>query len=112
MFAPHINDKTRNIISANANGIPVYSIGFGNVNTSGPQNLADDTGGRYYPPPPTSSELTVLYNLIKGQLVNLYVIEFVISLPPGQYVSFDVEVTYESAAGILEAVVSETIVTK
>ena len=97
--------------TANSNSIPVYSIGFGNADEDSLQYLADGTGGRYYFTP-SASQITQIYDLIKGQLANLYVIEFMISLPPDKNVTYEVGIIYESGTGILKTSAFKTIVTK
>jgi Ca-activated chloride channel homolog len=53
--------------------VPVFTIGYGHVDSLDLQQLASGSGGRYFYTP-DSDGLTALYSLISGQLQNLYVV--------------------------------------
>lgn len=61
---------------ANESGIPVFTIGLGNVYISALQQLADETGGQYFLAP-DSTDLESIYQSILDILANQYVIEYV-----------------------------------
>jgi len=83
---------------AKTDQIPVYTIGFGDVNTNKMTELADETGGRYYYTP-DPEELTKLYTIISGQLNNLYIAEWTYDNPGCDTVLVTVKVSYTCANG-------------
>ena len=78
--------------------IPVYTLGFGDADVTTLENLANQTGGRYFYSP-DSGELQEIYNLISGQLKNLYVANWVFSLTNCTEGVISVQVTYTCANG-------------
>lgn len=56
-------------------GVPIFTVGLGNIFTPVMQYLADTTGGQYFQAP-TSSELKSIYDRISNLLSNQYLIEY------------------------------------
>lgn len=82
------------------NGVPVFTIGIGNVNVARMQPLADETGGQFFIVD-NSSELTGIYEKISSILTNQYVIEYTTSPSGGGPISIDVQVDYDVQGDIL-----------
>jgi Ca-activated chloride channel homolog len=82
--------------------IPVFTIGYGNVDSVDLQQLAAETGGRYFYTP-TSEGLTALYSLISGQLENLYMLTWDYDNPACEKVWVFVTATYTCASGTFTA---------
>ncbi len=78
--------------------IPVYTLGFGDADVTTLENLANQTGGRYFYSP-DSGELQEIYNLISGQLKNLYVASWVFALTNCYEGVISVEVSYTCSNG-------------
>lgn len=88
-----------NIINeAQIKQVPVYTIGFGDPNTSDMNLLADKTGGRYYYTP-DANEVAEIYSLISGQLKNLYLVEWSYDNPGCDEVTVVVKSSYSCANG-------------
>jgi len=90
------------VSTANSFQIPVYTLGFGNADSVTLRNLADQTGGRYFYSP-DSGELQELYNIISGQLKNLYIANWVFSLNNCYEGVISVKVTYTCGNGTFTA---------
>lgn len=63
------------IDKADITGIPVYTIGFGSVDQSVLETIAEETGGEFYVAP-TSGDLDQIYQLISQQIRNRYSITY------------------------------------
>jgi Ca-activated chloride channel homolog len=87
--------------------IPVYTVGFGNVDEATMITLADTTGGRYFYTP-TSDEVEELYNTISGQLRNIYSLSWQYVTITCDEITITVRVSYENANGLLTAVSSRS----
>lgn len=79
--------------------IPVYTVGFGNVNEAVMQNIAENTGGRYLYTPDSDAILD-LYEMISGQLSNIYSVQSQILTIECDELTIIVEVVYQSANGV------------
>jgi Ca-activated chloride channel family protein len=82
--------------------VPVFTIGYGNVDSLALQQLAAETGGRYFYTP-DSEGLTALYSLISGQLQNLYMLSWEYDNPACEKVWVLVTATYTCAGGTFTA---------
>ncbi len=82
--------------------VPVFTIGYGNVDSLDLQQLAGETGGRYFYTP-DSEGLTALYTLISGQLQNLYMLTWEYDNPACEKVWVYVTATYTCANGTFTA---------
>jgi Ca-activated chloride channel homolog len=82
--------------------VPVFTIGYGNVDSLDLQQLAAETGGRYFYTP-TSEGLTALYSLISGQLQSLYMLTWEYDNPACEKVWVIVTATYTCASGTYTA---------
>jgi len=84
------------------NQIPVYTVGYGpNPDTTSLHTIADSTGGAYAYNPSASS-LSLLYQIVNGQLSNSVVIP--IPPPPAKgKVTYRVKVSYLSRDGLFKA---------
>jgi len=79
-------------------GVPVFTIGIGDVNAEQMQRLAIETGGQYFLAP-ASSDLEAIYLQIAQVLSDQYLIEYTTSSFGGNTVSVDVEVDYNGLQG-------------
>jgi VWFA-related protein len=79
-------------------GVPVFTIGIGDVNAEQMQRLANETGGQYFLAP-SSSNLEAIYLQIAQVLSDQYLIEYNTSSSGGNTVSVDVEVDYNGLQG-------------
>jgi Ca-activated chloride channel family protein len=86
------------IDSAHEKGVPVFTIGLGNVFFSVLQIIADETGGQYFLSP-TSSDLQAIYKQIVDILSNQYVIEYQSPSSGGAIIRLDVEVDANGLQG-------------
>jgi Ca-activated chloride channel homolog len=82
--------------------VPVFTIGYGNVDSLDLQQLAAETGGRYFYTP-DSEGLTALYSLISGQLESLYMLTWEYDNPACEKVWVFVTATYTCAGGTFTA---------
>jgi VWFA-related protein len=64
------------IAEANAQGVPIFMIGIGQVNSVNLQRLAEETGGQYFPYDPATSDFNVIYQTISSVLSEQYLIEY------------------------------------
>ena len=94
---------------ANKKQIPLYTIGFGNVDSDGMTRLAEETGGRYFYTP-DSDGIDVIYDLISGQFDNIYGLTFEYYHIECDELTINVEVTYESHNGVLKASASRDFI--
>ncbi|MFC1881836.1 VWA domain-containing protein [Thermodesulfobacteriota bacterium] len=72
-------------------GVPVFTIGLGDVNAENMQQLADETGGQYYYAP-TESELGMIYDQISEIISSQYKLDYDSLSPCGNIISLDVVV--------------------
>ena len=79
-------------------GIPIYTIGLDNANTSDLQTLATSTGGRFSFAP-SSQDIQQLYTQISNQLNSLYELQWTISGSSGTLVTVVVTVQYTAGHG-------------
>ena len=94
-----VNHQLAGVIEkANESGVPVFTIGLGNVYISALQNLADETGGQYFLAP-DSTDLESIYQSILDLLVNQYIIEYVSPSSGDDMVDLDVEVDQSGLKG-------------
>ncbi len=93
------------IDDANQKQIPIYTIGFGNVDSGGMTRMAEETGGRYFYTP-DSDGVDVIYDLISGQFDNIYGLTFEYFHIECDELTIKVEVTYENQNGVLNATAS------
>lgn len=82
--------------------IPIYTIGYGDVDESVMTEMASATGGRYYYTP-QSSELQELFTTVSGQLKNIYQVSWSFTDPTCDEVLVIVESTYTCANGTFKA---------
>ena len=100
------SDATQNevIALANANSIPVFTIGIGDVTQPGRtelmQGLGDETGGIYYPPEPNDEHIDEAYASIAELLSNEYLIKFVDGIADCAVHSLRVKVTGQDAVKV------------
>ena len=95
-----VNHQLADVVEkANESGVPVFTIGLGNVYISALQKLADETGGQYFLAP-DSTDLESIYQSILDLLANQYIIEYVSpSSGGGDMVDLDVEVDQSGLKG-------------
>jgi len=79
-------------------GVPVFTIGLGDVNVGVMQHMADETGGQYIFAP-TADDLQDIYLQIAEILANQYVIEYNSSSSGGGTIVLDVDVDYTNSQG-------------
>jgi len=84
--------------NANEKGVPVFTIGLGNVFISTLQHLADETGGQYFLSP-TSNELQSIYQSIAEILTNQYIIEYDSPTAGGDVIDLDIEIDQNGLKG-------------
>lgn len=89
---------TEVIDNALEEGVPVFTIGLGDVFVPVMQQLADETGGQFFLAP-TSSDLESIYLQISEVLANQYVIEYNSSSSGGGTIILDVEVDFNDLQG-------------
>ncbi len=85
------------ITRARNRGVPVFTVGLGSADTTGLQEIANQTGGRYYYAP-TSAELAQIYQ----QIAQIFNNTIIITWPSFTYVSgatVNITVTYVCANG-------------
>jgi VWFA-related protein len=97
-FGPSAKTLTDVIDRALEKGIPVFTIGMGEVNSDILQQLADETGGQYYFAP-QSSDLEAIYIQIANALSNQYVIEYDSSSSGSGIIILDLEVEVSGQQG-------------
>jgi len=85
------HNLTEVIDSAHQKGVPVFTIGLGNVFFPVLQFIADETGGQYFLAP-SSSDLQAIYQEIADILTNQYVIEYQSPSSGGAIITLDVEI--------------------
>jgi Ca-activated chloride channel family protein len=85
------HNLTEVIDSAQKEGIPVFTIGLGNVFLDDLQIIADETGGQYFLAP-TSGDLQAIYQQIADILTQQYVIEYTSRSSGGAIITLDVEI--------------------
>ena len=76
---------------ANENGVPIFTIGLGDIYITPMQLMADGSGGQYFVAP-TAGDLETVYQRIAQILTNQYVIEYVSSTSGGGAIALDIEV--------------------
>ncbi len=87
-----VNHQLSDVVEkANESGVPVFTIGLGNVYISILQQLADDTGGQYFFVP-DSSDLESVYQSILDLLTNQYIVEYVSPSSGSETIDVDVEI--------------------
>jgi VWFA-related protein len=92
------NDLTDVIDYALEKGVPVFTIGLGEVNAEIMQQLADETGGQYYLAP-NETELQNIYFQISEIISSQYILVYN-SLSSGSgTIILDVEVDYNALQG-------------
>ncbi|MBW2440301.1 MAG: VWA domain-containing protein, partial [Deltaproteobacteria bacterium] len=72
-------------------GVPVFTIGLGDVNAENMQQLADETGGQYYFAP-DETKLQDIYDQISEIISSQYVLEYSSASACGDTISLDVVV--------------------
>jgi Ca-activated chloride channel family protein len=72
-------------------GVPVFTIGLGDVNAENMQQLADETGGQYYFAP-DESDLDAIYDQISAIISSQYTLEYDSASSCGDVISLDVVV--------------------
>ena len=82
--------------------IPMYTLGFGEVDSLVLSNIATQSGGRYYYAPDMTT-LQNLFTLISGQLKNLYLVTWVYDNPSCTEVLITVEASYTCSNGSFAA---------
>jgi VWFA-related protein len=90
-------DLNQLIDQALISGVPVFTIGLGDVNAENMQQLADETGGQYYYAP-NESDLNDIYNQISEIISSQYTLAYDSSSPCGDIISLDVVV--EDGSGL------------
>ncbi len=83
---------------ADERGVPVFTIGLGNVITEILQQIADETGGLYFFAP-TKDELQAIYLQISQILSNQYAIGYTSASSGGATTILDVEVDFNNLQG-------------
>lgn len=92
-----ITSQAQLISEARSNGVPVFTVGLGSADTTGLQDIATQTGGRYYYAP-TSAQLAQIYQ----QIAQIFSNTIIISWPSFTYISgatVNITVTYVCANG-------------
>lgn len=89
---------TEIIDSARNQGVPVFTIGLGEVFLAALQELADETGGQYFSAP-VSSDLQEIYRQITDILTNRYVIDYESSSSGGNDITVDVNIDQNGDQG-------------
>lgn len=93
------------IEEAQVRQIPIYTVGFGNVDQQGMTQLANETGGHYFYTP-TGEQISDLYQTLSGQLHNIYCLQWHFSLLCDEFIII-VEISYENKLGIHKASASK-----
>ena len=90
--------------------VPVYTIDYGSAYISNNMvTLAEETGGRAFNSP-DNNEILSLYELISGQLRNLYMVEWNGSYSTGSQIVIRVTVTYTAGNGTFTDTVEKLFV--
>ena len=84
--------------NANESGVPVFTIGLGNVFIPTLQHLADQTGGQYFLAP-TSNELQSIYQSIAEILTNQFTIEYESPSAGGDLINLEIEIDQNGMKG-------------
>ena len=85
------NSLSEVIERANAEGIPIFTVGLGHTNAAVLQQIADGTGGQYFNSP-TADSLRNIYNQIASVLFdNQYILTYVSTLGSGAKADLTVE---------------------
>ena len=84
--------------NANERGVPVFTIGLGNVFIPALQQLADQTGGQYFLAP-TEDELQSIYQSIAKILTYQYIIEYESPSTGGDLIDLDIEIDQDGKSG-------------
>ena len=84
-------DLNQLIDQALDSGVPVFTIGLGDVNAENMQQLADETGGQYYYAP-TAGDLNDIYNQISEIISSQYTLGYDSLSNCGDMISLDVVV--------------------
>jgi VWFA-related protein len=79
-------------------GVPVFTIGLGDVNAENMQQLADETGGQYYLAP-SKDDLQKIYIRISNIISSQYLIEYTSLSSGNNPIVLDVEVDYKTLQG-------------
>ena len=84
-------DLNQLIDQALEEGVPVFTIGLGDVNAENMQQLADETGGQYYYAP-DETKLQEIYDQISDIISSQYTLAYDSSSTCGDIISLDVVV--------------------
>jgi VWFA-related protein len=85
-------DLNELIDQALESGVPVFTIGLGDVNAENMQQLADETGGQYYYAP-DEGDLDAIYDQISAIISSQYTLGYDSPSSCGDIISLDVVVT-------------------
>ena len=86
-----LTDLNELIDQALEKGVPVFTIGLGDVNAENMQQLADETGGQYYYAP-DEGDLDAIYDQISEIISSQYTLEYDSASACGDVISLDVVV--------------------
>ena len=86
------------IAHAKAEGISIFTIGLGVVNTTVMNQLASETGGQYFYAP-TTADISTIYGNIQNILTGIYTVTYTTGLAIGSPVTLDVVVTDSGVDG-------------
>jgi len=91
-------DLSELIEQALEKGVPVFTIGLGEVNAENMQQLADETGGQYYLAP-DETELQNIYFQISDIISSQYILEYNSLSSMSDTIDLKVEVDYNTLQG-------------
>ncbi len=95
------------IDEANQQQIPIYTIGFGDADSTTLKYVSESTGGRFYYTP-DATYLQTLYSLISGQLQNIYVVKWNYTNTSCTQVLVEVTSSYTCKNGTFHSKVEKT----
>jgi len=97
-----VNTQQNVIDQAKMKGIPLYMLGFGSANPTILTNIAESTGGRYYYTPDATT-LANLFAMISGQLKNVYLAQWNLTVSGCNQVMIVVDATYTAKKGTFKS---------
>ena len=87
------------ISHANNQGIPIFTVGLGNLNISILEQMADDTGGQFFDSASPDNLINTYSQLANILFVNQYIIEYFTALGDGALADLTIEAVFQSVVG-------------
>ncbi|MGM0568982.1 MAG: vWA domain-containing protein [Elusimicrobiota bacterium] len=90
------------VSTATALGIPIYTIGLGDVNAKGLKDIAESTKGEYFYSP-DSVEIKRIYETISRQMAQTYKMKAEVDAQEGDTVTINARIYYYGGRGLMTA---------